>query len=138
MPILYDLQSMEFRNCATRGQEALQIATTVKLTRALWIIPLALGTAAVLHRRSTRIAIPWFIFLFVLAAMVRTYAPGPEVAYEAVVFASKRGLTLTLFLIGAGLSMTKLRAVGLRPLILGVLLWIAISSVSLAAVLKLV
>ncbi len=120
------------------GAEALQIATTVKLTRALWIIPLALGTAAVLHRRSTKIAIPWFIFLFIVAAVVRTYVPGPDAAYAAVVFASKRGLTLTLFLIGAGLSMSKLKTVGFRPLILGVLLWIAISCVSLVAVLKLV
>jgi len=123
---------------AKYGAEALQIATTVKLTRALWIIPLALGTAAVLHRRSTKIAIPWFIFLFVAAAVVRTYLPGPELVYDWIVFAAKRGLTLTLFLIGAGLSVSKLKSVGVRPLILGVLLWIAISSVSLFAVLRLV
>jgi len=123
---------------AKYGAEALQIATTVKLTRALWIIPLALGTAAVLHRRSTKIAIPWFIFLFIAAAVFRTYVPGPEVAYGWVVFGAKRGLTLTLFLIGAGLSVAKLKAVGVKPLVLGVLLWIAISCVSLFAVLRLV
>lgn len=120
------------------GAEALQIATTVKLTRALWIIPLALGTAAVLHRRSTKIAIPWFIFLFVSAAVLRSYLPGPEPVYEWIVFASKRGLTLTLFLIGAGLSVAKLKTVGFKPLVLGILLWIAISCVSLVAVLRLV
>jgi uncharacterized integral membrane protein (TIGR00698 family) len=120
------------------GAEALQVATTVKLTRALWIIPLALGTAVVLQRRSTKIAIPWFIFLFVAAAVLRTALPGPELVYSGIVFAAKRGLTLTLFLIGAGLSVSKLRSVGLRPLILGVLLWIAISCVSLFAVLELV
>lgn len=123
---------------AKYGAEALQIATTVKLTRALWIIPLALGTALVLHRRSTKIAIPWFIFLFVAAAVARTWAPGAEDVFAWIVFASKRGLTLTLFLIGAGLSVAKLKTVGLRPLVLGVTLWIVISVVSLAAVLRLV
>jgi len=123
---------------AKYGAEALQIATTVKLTRALWIIPLALGTAAVLRRRSTNIAIPWFIFLFVVAAVLRTYIPGPEPVYDWIVFGAKRGLTLTLFLIGAGLSVSKLKSVGVRPLILGVLLWIAISCISLFAVLRIV
>jgi len=116
------------------GTEALQIATTVKLTRALWIIPLALGTALVLHRRSTRIAIPWFIFLFVAAAATRTWIPVPEEVWSSIVYASKRGLTLTLFLIGAGITIANLRRVGARPMILGVLLWIAISCASLFAI----
>lgn len=123
---------------AKYGAEALQIATTVKLTRALWIIPLAIVTAAVLHRRSTKIAIPWFIFLFVAAAALRTWIPAPDELFSAIVFASKRGLTLTLFLIGAGISVANVKRVGARPLVLGILLWIAISCVSLVAVRELV
>jgi uncharacterized integral membrane protein (TIGR00698 family) len=123
---------------AKYGAEALQVATTVKLTRALWIIPLAIGTAAVLRRHSAKIAIPWFIFLFVAAAALRTWIPAPDALFSAIVFASKRGLTLTLFLIGAGISVANLKMVGARPLVLGILLWIAISCVSLFAVLELV
>jgi len=117
---------------ASYGAEALQIATTVKLTRALWIIPLTIGTAFAFHRRAaTRVAIPWFIFLFLLATIVRTYVDGP---WDVIVLVARIGLTITLFLIGAGLSRRSLAAVGVRPLILGVLLWIAISVASLWAV----
>ena len=123
---------------AKYGAEALQIATTVKLTRALWIIPVALGTALAFGRKKAKMNIPWFIFLFFLAAAVRTWISGGEPVFEAIVYASKRGLTLTLFLIGAGLSVAKLRAVGPRPLILGVALWAVISVVSLLAVRSLV
>jgi len=114
------------------GAEALQIATTVKLTRALWIVPLTIGTALVFHRGAkTRVAIPWFIFLFVLASIVRTYVDGP---WDIIVTIARIGLTVTLFLIGAGLSRRSLAAVGVRPLILGVLLWLAISAAGLWAV----
>ena len=119
---------------AKYGAEALQIATTVKLTRALWIIPLALGTALVVHRRAAKIAIPWFIVLFFVAAAARTWVENPFGVFDHVVFAARRGLTLTLFLIGAGLSLPKLRAVGARPMILGVALWVAISVATLVAV----
>ncbi|MGK2858422.1 MAG: YeiH family protein [Thermoanaerobaculia bacterium] len=119
---------------ARYGAEALQVATTVKLTRALWIIPLALGTALVVHRRAAKVAIPWFIVLFFVAAAVRTWIDNPFGIFDHVVFAAKRGLTLTLFLIGAGLTLPKLKAVGARPMILGVVLWIAISVVTLIAV----
>ncbi len=120
---------------AKYGNEALQIATTIKLTRALWIIPLAVGTSIAFNRKSSKIAIPWFIVFFFLAAALRTYVTGAGVAAcDAIVVAAKAGLTLTLFLIGAGLSMGKLRAVGVKPLLLGVLLWIAISLSALAAV----
>jgi uncharacterized integral membrane protein (TIGR00698 family) len=114
------------------GAEALQIATTVKLTRALWIVPLTIGTALAFHRRTTtRVAIPWFIFLFLLASIVRTYVDGP---WDVLVRIARIGLTVTLFLIGAALSRRSLAAVGVRPLILGVLLWVVISVVSLWAV----
>ena len=114
------------------GKEALQIATTVKLTRALWIVPLTIGTALAFHRGGkTRVTIPWFIFLFVVASIIRTYVNGP---WDIIVLIARIGLTLTLFLIGAGLSRRSLAAVGIRPLILGVLLWLAISMAGLWAV----
>lgn len=119
---------------ARYGAEALQIATTVKLTRALWIVPLTLGTALVFHRKSAaKITIPWFILWFLVASLIRTYVASP--AWAVIVTIAKYGLTLTLFLIGAGLSRKSLAAVGVRPLLLGVLLWIVISTVSLWAVL---
>lgn len=119
---------------AKYGAEALQIATTIKLTRALWIIPVAIGTALVVHRRAAKIAIPWFIVFFFVAAALRTWIENPFGIFDHVVFAARRGLTLTLFLIGAGLSFPKLKAVGLRPMILGVALWLAISVATLFAV----
>ncbi|HEX7154530.1 MAG TPA: putative sulfate exporter family transporter [Thermoanaerobaculia bacterium] len=119
---------------ARYGAEALQVATTVKLTRALWIVPLTLVTALLFRRKSTRVVIPWFILFFLLASVVRTYVPAPAVIWETLVQLARVGLTVTLFLIGAGLSRKSLAAVGVRPLILGVLLWIAISVAGLIAV----
>ena len=116
------------------GMEALQIATTVKLTRALWIVPLTLGTALVFRRKNARITIPWFILWFLVASLIRTYIESP--AWATIVTLARIGLTITLFLIGAGLSRKSLAAVGFRPLILGVVLWIAISTVSLWAVMQ--
>ncbi|HEX8170861.1 MAG TPA: putative sulfate exporter family transporter [Thermoanaerobaculia bacterium] len=116
------------------GAEALQIATTVKLTRALWIVPLTIGTALAFRRKSTRVTIPWFIFLFVVASVIRTYTHAPAVVWETLVRIARTGLTVTLFLIGSALSRRTLAAVGVRPLILGVLLWLAISAAGLWAV----
>jgi uncharacterized integral membrane protein (TIGR00698 family) len=117
------------------GPEALQIATTVKLARALWIVPLTIGTAFAFHRKSTRIAIPWFILFFLVAAMIRTYLPEPAFAWDFLVRVARIGLTVTLFLIGASLSRRSLAAVGVRPLILGIVLWILISAAGLWGVL---
>ena len=119
---------------AKYGAEALKIATTVKLTRALWIVPLTLATAFA-FRKSARVTIPWFILWFLVASVVRTYANGP---FDLIVHAARIGLTVTLFLIGAGLSRRSIAAVGARPLILGVVLWIAISVTSLIAVTRLI
>jgi uncharacterized integral membrane protein (TIGR00698 family) len=119
---------------AKYGAEALQIATTVKLTRALWIVPLTLATAFFFKRKSTRVTIPWFILGFLIASVLRTYVPAPPLVWQTLVRIARTGLTVTLFLIGAGLSRKSLAAVGARPLILGVLLWITISAVSLWAV----
>ena len=127
----------------TYGPDALAIATTVKLARALWIAPVALLFAFIYRQKAdgerARIAIPWFIFLFLLATAVRTYTASivfPSV-FDALVNLAKAGMIVTLFLIGASLSRETLRKVGARPLIQGVLLWIVISSVSLWAVLNL-
>jgi uncharacterized integral membrane protein (TIGR00698 family) len=115
------------------GAEALQIATTVKLARALWIVPLTIATAFAFKQKSTKIAIPWFILFFVVASVIRTYAHGP---WDAIVYAARVGLTVTLFLIGASLSRKSIAAVGVRPMLLGVILWIVISTASLFAVLR--
>jgi uncharacterized integral membrane protein (TIGR00698 family) len=117
------------------GPEALQVATTVKLARALWIIPVALGTAALFKTGNDRITIPYFIGLFVVAMLVHTYVPTSQPVADVLVTLAHRGLTLTLFLIGAGLSGKVIRAVGWQPLAQGVLLWLLISVASLWAIL---
>ena len=119
---------------AKYGAEALQIATTVKLTRALWIVPLTIGTAFAFRRKAAKVAIPWFILFFLLASVARTYVPAPVELWDVLVRLARIGLTVTLFLIGAGLSRKTLVAVGIRPMLLGVILWIAISTVGLWAV----
>ncbi len=124
------------------GTEALAIATTVKLTRALWIAPVAL-LFAFLYRgkneKKAKIAVPYFILFFLLATVVRTYMPAsfPPSLFDSLVMLAKTGLTVTLFLIGASLSRETLKKVGVKPLIQGVLLWILILLVSLWAVLNL-
>ncbi len=121
------------------GAQALAIATTVKLARALWIAPVALLFSIFYRSEKTKIVIPYFIFFFLLAAVLRTYLPAivPKSLYESLVNLAKAGLTVTLFLIGASLSRETLKAVGIKPLAQGVLLWILISIVSLWAVLHL-
>ncbi len=116
---------------ATFGEEALKVATTVKLTRALWIIPLSVFSIFYFKAKGEKISIPWFIFLFILAMVINTYLPIPEVITTNIVFVARKLLTLTLFFIGAGLSMATLKSVGTKPLILGVLLWIFIAVISL-------
>lgn len=117
------------------GPEALQIATTVKLTRALWIIPVSL-LAALFFRGGAKIKIPWFIGLFVVAILLNTWFPIPAISH-AVVGAAHIGLTLTLFLIGSGLSRQVLINTGAKPLLQGVLLWVLISGITLWAVMAL-
>jgi uncharacterized integral membrane protein (TIGR00698 family) len=142
---------------ATRyGAESLATATTVKLSRALWIIPIAFGFAWAQSRgrsgrnghndnsssalnasidepssRPVKIAIPYFIFIFVLASLARTFVPPVATLAPHVVAAAKVGLTLTLLLIGMGLSRATLRKVGVKPLLQGVILWVLISCVAL-------
>ncbi len=118
------------------GAEALQIATTVKLARALWIIPVALLTTVFFKTGKQKIKIPYFIGLFILAMILNTYFPSIHPVSAKIVDLAKIGLTVTLFLIGAGLSGTVLKSVGIKPLLQGIILWIVISAMALLAVMN--
>lgn len=118
------------------GAEALQIATTVKLARALWIIPVALITALIFKNRSGKLKIPYFIGLFILAMIANTYLPQAAIVAPYLVSIAKTGLTVTLFLIGAGLSGKILKDIGFKPLLQGLLLWIFISGLALYVVMQ--
>ena len=116
---------------AAYGEEALRVATTIKLTRALWIIPVAILTSFIFKSKGQRVSIPWFIFFFILAMVFNTYvldtsATGIAIG-NGINDLARKMLTVTLFFIGASLSRDVLRAVGLRPLVQGVLLWVVIS-----------
>ncbi len=116
------------------GPEALQLATLIKLTRALWIIPLALVTMLIFREKGSKISIPWFIFLFVLAMIINTYCNLPAEISSWIVWLAKKGLVLTLFFIGASLSLKTIKNVGTTPLILAVALWIVIGVSSFTVV----
>jgi uncharacterized integral membrane protein (TIGR00698 family) len=118
---------------AKYGNEALAIGTTVKLARALWIVPIALVTAYMMKSKA-RVQWPWFILFFCLAAVANTYVPLLAPAYPILSRVGRVGLTVTLYLIGTGLSMSTLKQVGTRPLIQGVLLWAAVAITSLLAI----
>jgi uncharacterized integral membrane protein (TIGR00698 family) len=123
------------------GPQALVIGTTVKLARALWIVPLALATVAIKRPRSQKVLIrgdngprvqfPWFIPFFVLAAVFNTYLPALAHLSNGLFTLGRLGLTATLFLIGSGISRSTLKEVGWRPLLLGVLLWLGVGFTSL-------
>lgn len=121
---------------AAYGEEALKIATTIKLTRALWIIPLAFVTSFIFKSKGQKVSIPWFIFFFVLAMVFNTYVLGTTstgmMIGEGINEFARKTLTITLFFIGASLSRDVLKAVGIKPLIQGVLLWVVISLSTLA------
>jgi uncharacterized integral membrane protein (TIGR00698 family) len=118
------------------GQEALEIATTVKMVRTLWIIPVALIIALRYKISHYGIKIPWFIGLFIAAMIVNTYwLHGNEVSIS-IVKVAKAGLRLTLFFIGSGLSIQVLRHVGVKPFVQGIILWLAISITALWAVMS--
>ncbi len=119
---------------ASYGEKALEIATTVKLARALWIIPLSLLFALVTKGNSGKIKIPYFIGLFILAMVANTYLPPVESISPILVTIARAGLTLTLFLIGAALPLKTIKSVGVRPLVLGIALWLFISVVSLIVI----
>ncbi len=116
---------------AAYGMEALKVATTVKLTRALWIIPLSIFTSFYFKSKGNKVFIPWFILFFILAMLTNTYLPLHEGFSQEIVHFSRRGMTLTLFFIGAGLSPKAIKEVGFRSFLLGVILWIFIGLTSL-------
>ena len=124
----------------THGAEALATATTVKLARALWIVPVALVLGAWFRRGAGdapargRLPIPWFIAGFIAISALFTFIPAMHPLVKPVAFGSRALLTLTLFLIGTGLSRAVLRTVGVRPLVLAVLLWVVIGSATLGAI----
>jgi len=128
---------------AAYGAQALAIGTTVKLARALWIVPVSILTAIFMARMASRSGtacgksktkLPWFIALFCAASAMSTYLPRFHGGYEALAHLGKLGLTATLFLIGTGLSKKTLKQVGMRPLVQGVALWIVVGTASLAAI----
>jgi uncharacterized integral membrane protein (TIGR00698 family) len=121
---------------AAYGEEALQVATTIKLTRALWIIPLALATSFIFKSEGKKVSIPWFILWFIVAILINTYLLDsvPEVG-KTISGMARKGLIITMFFIGASLSTDVLKAVGVKPLVQGVLLWLVISIGSLAYIL---
>ena len=121
---------------AAYGEEALQVATTIKLTRALWIIPLALVTSFIFKSKDQKVSIPWFILWFIVAILINTYLLDsvPQVG-KAISGLARKGLIITMFFIGASLSTDVLKAVGVKPLVQGVLLWLVISIGSLAYIL---
>ncbi len=116
------------------GEEALKIATTVKLASALWIIPVSLISAIAFKNDSKKISIPYFIFFFIVAMTLNSYLPILKPISPAIFSLSKTSLVVTLFLIGASLSFKSMRQVGAKPLILGVTLWIVVSLMSLFAI----
>jgi uncharacterized integral membrane protein (TIGR00698 family) len=118
---------------AKYGAIALAVGTTVKLARALWIVPLSVGTAMA-NKSTARIQWPWFILFFCLAAVVNTYVHVGQSAYPVLKHLGVIGLTATLYLIGTGLSMKTLREVGVRPFLQGILLWLFVAVGSLALI----
>ncbi|CAN5434484.1 putative sulfate exporter family transporter [soil metagenome] len=113
------------------GSQALEIATTVKLARALWIIPVAFLSTLIFNNKGGKIKIPYFVGLFVIAMILNTYFPSVQHYSHYLTGIAKAGLTLTLFLIGCGLNRKVLRSVGFGPLLQGIILWVIISATSL-------
>ncbi len=116
------------------GPQALEVATTIKLARALWIIPVSLAFGFIYRKQSGKVKIPWFIGFFMLAMILNTYFTPVQLLSPYLVTLAKAGLTLTLFLIGSSLTISQLRTVGIRPFILAVSLWLIISVASLGVV----
>ncbi|PKV63103.1 YeiH family protein [Pontibacter ramchanderi] len=119
------------------GEEALQIATTLKLTRALWIVPLVLVSSLLFKNGEKKLSIPTFILLFLLASVVSTFIPTLAMVSSGIVLLAKKGLLLSLFLIGANISPSALRSISAKPFWQGVLLWLFISATSLAVIYQL-
>lgn len=118
------------------GNEALKIATTVKLARALWIIPVSIITMFIFKNKESKVKIPWFIGYFIIAILLNTYLPFPEYLTISITALAKSGLNLTLFFIGSTLSIKTLKTIGFKPLAAAVILWMVISIGSLAYIIR--
>ncbi|MBL8205745.1 MAG: putative sulfate exporter family transporter [Blastocatellia bacterium] len=115
---------------AKYGAMALTVGVTVKLARALWIVPLTIGTA-VLQRHKASIKWPWFIVFFMVAALLNTYVPAGKPLFQILILIAKAGLAVTLYLIGSTISRATLKRVGWRPFGLGLFLWLIVGTLSL-------
>lgn len=122
---------------AKYGSEALEIATTIKLGRALWIIPLSILTVILTKKSGNKINIPYFILLFIVAMLINTFFPQFTDVYGIIVLLAKKALVVSLFLIGAGLSVATIQSVGVKTFLQGVILWVVISIASLVAIVNL-
>jgi uncharacterized integral membrane protein (TIGR00698 family) len=131
-----------FRRGTEEGALALEMATVIKLSRVLWIVPVCLVAAWIFRARreggGAVSLVPWYIPLFLVAAAARTLIPQLEGAADEVLLISKRGMTLALFLIGAGLTRSALAAVGWRPLVQGIILWLVIAVGSLGVIVAMI
>lgn len=116
------------------GDEALKVATTVKLARVLWLIPLSLLSIYWFKSENQKLTVPYFIFYFILAIIVRWLLPDFDMLYTNVVFGAKKAMIVTLFLIGAGLPLKTIKQVGPLPAVLGISLWLTISLLTLGYV----
>lgn len=116
--------------CSAYGEQALQVGTTVKLTRTLWIIPLALCIAFFNKNNASKINIPWFIFLFVVAIIIGNYIPGMEETNLHLGWLGKKGMMISLFFIGTSINMNEVKKTGLNTFALGILLWAIIAVLS--------
>lgn len=118
------------------GEEALRVATTVKLARTLWIIPVSIISLLLFKNTEGKIKIPWFILLFIIAILINTYLDLPAGITTSITKISKRLLIVTLFLVGTSLSIQDIKQTGVRPFLLGLILWILISVGSLIFILN--
>lgn len=118
---------------AAFGTLALTVATTAKLTRALWIAPYALA-AGLIFKSQQRAGIPLFVIGFVAAAFINSWLPDLKPLWTLLHAVSRQALVMTLFLIGAGLTRQALRQLGMRPLFMGVILWVIVSLATLALI----
>lgn len=116
--------------CSAYGEEALQVGTTVKLTRTLWIIPLALCIAFFNKNNTSKINIPWFIFLFIVAIIIGNYVPGMEETNNHLSWLGKKGMMVSLFFIGASINIAEVKKTGVNTFLLGIILWFIIAILS--------
>ncbi|MFK5925497.1 MAG: putative sulfate exporter family transporter [Desulfuromusa sp.] len=118
---------------ASYGAEALRTGTTVKLTRAAWIAPIAMATGLCL-RSEQKTKFPLFIAGFVIAAILHSVLPQFSAIWQVLSAIARQALVITLFLVGCGLSREVLKRIGIRPLFHGVTLWIFVGGLTLVAI----